>query len=229
MDNRVSLIIPAYNEQGRIESVVRSYAESFPGQELIVVCNGCADATAALVNELNSSYPQIRLLDFKEKLGKGGAITEGFKAASGDIIGFIDADESVVPEDIAAMINALGDCDGLIASRRLKESRIFVKQPLLRRLASKAFNILVRLMFGLNFKDTQCGAKVFKKKAIKDVLPLLKTSGFEYDVELLWRLKKKGYKVREFPITWSHSESSTFSLKNAPGMFFSLLKVRLWK
>ena len=84
-------------------------------------------------------------------------------------------------------------------------------------------------MFGLNFKDTQCGAKVFTKEAIKGVLPELKTKGFEFDVELLWKLKKKGYRVTEFPITWKHSEGSTFSLAQSPRMFFSLLKVRLWR
>lgn len=127
------------------------------------------------------------------------------------------------------MFDALSDADGVIASRRVKGSQILIKQSLKRRIASKSFNIIVRIIFGLHFKDTQCGAKVFRKEAIKDVLSELKTKGFEFDVELLWRLKKKGYKIIEFPITWKHSEGSTFSLSNAPKMFFSLLKVRIWK
>ena len=223
----MSLIIPAYNEGGRIEAVLSNYANYFPEQEIIVVCNGCIDNTPDIVTRLCSRYPQIRLLNFEAKLGKGGAIIEGFKMAERDIIGFVDADESVGPEDIANMLAGLSDSDGIIASRKLKASRIMVKQPLKRRIASRAFNVLVRLLFGLNFKDTQCGAKVFRKKAIKDVLPELKTRGFEFDVELLWRLRKRGYQVKEFPVTWKHSEGSTFSLTNAPGMFLSLLKVRL--
>jgi glycosyltransferase involved in cell wall biosynthesis len=179
--------------------------------------------------KLCSKYPQIKLLNFEQKLGKGGAVIEGFKAVEGDRIGFVDADESVAPEDVARMLAALSDADGVIASRRLKNSRILVRQPFKRRLASRVFNIIVRVMFGLNFRDTQCGVKVFRKEAIKDVLPELKTRGFEFDVELLWRLKKSGYQVIEFPITWKHSSGSTFSLANAPGMFFSLLKVRLWR
>lgn len=127
------------------------------------------------------------------------------------------------------MFDALSDADGVIASRRVKGSQILIKQSLKRRIASKSFNIIVRIIFGLHFKDTQCGAKVFRKEAIKDVLSELKTKGFEFDVELLWRLKKKGYKIIEFPITWKHSEGSTFGLSNAPKMFFSLLKVRIWK
>ena len=224
---KISLIIPAYNEEDRIEAVVLKYKSFFQQQEIIVVCNGCVDDTANIVGKLCSKHTPIKLLEFKEKLGKGGAIIEGFKAAKGDIIGFIDADESVEPEDVARMVAALSTVDGIIASRRLKDSRILVRQPLKRRLASRAFNLIVKVMFGLGYNDTQCGAKVFRRQAIKDVLPELVTKKFEFDVELLWRLKRKGYRIVEFPITWKHSEGSTFSLTNAPGMFLSLLKVRL--
>lgn len=227
--DKLSLIIPAYNEEGRIESVLLDYCNYFPNQEIIVVCNGCGDNTPNIVRRLCSKYSQIKFLDFEEKLGKGRAIIEGFKAAGGDKVGFVDADESVGPDDVKRMYDALVNIDGVIASRKLKDSRILVNQPLRRRIASKTFNILVRMIFGLHFKDTQCGAKVFKKEAITSVVNELTTRGFEFDVELLWKLKKKGCRVAEFPITWKHSEGSTFSLWNAPGMLFSLLKVRLWK
>ena len=228
MTNKRSLIIPAYNEERRIGTVVAKYAAFFPNQEIIVVCDGCIDNTVNIVKRLCSRYPWVKCLEFRQKLGKGGAIAEGFRVAEGSAIGFVDADESVKPDDVARMFDALPDNDGVIASRRLKDSRILVKQPLKRRLASRTFNWIVRVMFGLPFRDTQCGAKVFTRKAIKDVLPELNTKGFEFDVELLWRLKNKGYKVIEFPITWKHSGGSTFSLSQAPGMFYSLLKVRLW-
>ena len=225
---QISLIIPAYNEEDRIEAVVSKYSNRFQNHEIIVVCDG-SDNTPSIVEKLSENYPNIKLLSFEKRLGKGGGIIEGFEVANGDKIGFIDADESAEPNDLRRMFDTLSDADGVIASRRLKDSNILVKQSLKRRIASKTFNIIVRAIFGLNFKDTQCGAKVFKKEAIKDVLSELKTKGFEFDVELLWRLKKKGYKIIEFPITWKHSEGSTFSLLNAPKMFFSLLKVRIWK
>ena len=229
-NDSISLIIPAYNEEDRIEPCLMNYFNHFRDHEIgiIVVCDGI-DNTQGIVGKLSKNYPNIKLLNFNNKLGKGGAIIEGLKVAKGYKIGFVDADESVEPNDLKMMLDALLDADGVIASRRLKDSRILIKQPLKRRIASRFFNILTRLIFGLDFKDTQCGAKVFKKEAIKDVLSELKTKGFEFDVELLWRLKKKGYKVIEFPITWKHSEGSSFSLSNAPKMFFSLLKVRLWK
>ena len=230
MNNEVhqSIVIPAYNEQARIEAVLLDCCEHFPNEEIIVICNGCRDNTHDIVAELRSKYPQIRVLRFEEGLGKGGAIIEGFRVARGDRVGFIDADSSVEPDVVKRMFNTLSNADGVIASRRLKGSLILIEQPWRRRFASRVFNILVRAMFGLCFRDTQCGAKVFRKEAITEVLDSLVTKGFEFDVELLWRLKNNGYKVIEFPITWKHSEGSTFNLYHAPAMFFSLLKVRLW-
>ena len=225
---KISIVIPAYNEENRIKTVLSKYSNHFQDYEIIVVCDGI-DNTLNIVKEASERYPEIKLLNFKKRLGKGGAIIEGFKAAKGDRIGFVDADESVEPVDVKRMFDALSDVDGVIASRRLKDSKILVKPPLKRRFASMIFNIVVRIIFRFPFCDTQCGAKVFKKEVIKDILDELKTKGFEFDVELLWMLKKKGYKVVEFPITWKHSEGSSFSLSNAPKMFFSLLKVRLWK
>ncbi len=224
----LSIVIPAYNEEQRIEPVLMHLCQYFKDQEVIVVCNGCKDGTQALVTRLSKVYPQIRLLHFDHKIGKGAAIINGFKIARGKVIGFVDADESVTAEDIARMYLALDHNDGIIASRRLRDSIILAKQPLLRRIVSWVFNVIVRIIFNLNFKDTQCGAKLFRKKAIDNIIDELNTNGFEFDVELLWKLTRRNYKIREFPIVWTHSENSRFSIKNTPAMFLSLLKVRLW-
>lgn len=220
-----SIIIPAYNEANRIKKALRSYATGLSGQELIVVFDG-QDNTPDIVEDMAKEFPAIRLLSFHKRLGKGGAIIEGFKAARGDRIGFVDADDSVSPKDLKQMFETLGVVDGVIASRRLAFSRIIVKQPLKRRLASKGFNIFVRTLFSLPFKDTQCGAKVFMRRAICDIIDELETSGFEIDVEILWRLKNRGYKVVEYPITWSHSDGSKFKLSHSLAMFSSLIKIR---
>ena len=227
-----SIIIPAYNEEERIENALKLYCNFFEKAEekyeILVVCDG-VDSTASIVKKFMQKFPSVKLLTFGKRLGKGGAIIEGMRIAKGDKIGFIDADESVTCSDFKKMFDRLSSADGVISSRRLKNSKILIKAPLMRRPASRIFNILVRILFGLNFKDTQCGAKVFKREAIKDVLNELKTNGFEFDVELLWKLKRKGYNVVEFPITWKHCGGSSFSLTKAPKMFFSLLKTRLQK
>jgi glycosyltransferase involved in cell wall biosynthesis len=220
-----SIIIPAYNEQERIGRTIKKLIEGFPQQEILVVCDG-QDNSKKIVRQLSSEYGNVRLIKFNCRLGKGGALIHGFRAAKGEAICFVDADESVGIDDLKSMFLALHGSDGIIASRRLSESKILIKQPIKRRLASKAFNILVRLFFGLPFKDTQCGAKIFRRDAILDILDDLETTGFEIDVEILWRLKNKGYKVVEYPITWKHSDGSKFKLSQSKGMLISLLKVR---
>lgn len=225
---RISIVIPAHNEQSRIEPTLVGYARYFTGHEIIVVCNGCVDSTPVIVERLSAEYPGIRLLAYVQSLGKGGAIAEGIRHASGEIVGFVDADESVEPCDFDHMCAALQDVDAAIASRRAKGAKILLKQPMPRRLASRAFNVFVRLVFALKLADTQCGAKAFRKGAIVAVLNSISSTGFEFDVELLWRLQRAGYSVAEVPITWRHSPGSTFSLRYGPRMLLSLLRLRLW-
>jgi glycosyltransferase involved in cell wall biosynthesis len=221
-----SVIIPAYNEESRIRSVLTTFIQAFSGHEILVVCDG-TDRTAEIVEEVSKENPEVRLLRYQERLGKGGAIIEGFRAAKGERVGFADADESAGPAEIKKMFDILDGADGLIGSRRLKDSKITIKQPWVRRAASRTFNLIfVRLLFGLPFKDTQCGAKVFKREVIMDIIDDLQGRGFETDLEILWRLEKKGYRVREYPITWKHSEGSTFRLSYSWKMFVSLMKIR---
>lgn len=231
----LSIIIPSFNEEKRIESVLEDYNNSLNSSypknfKIIVVCNGCSDKTPYIVQEFAKHHGSVKSLIFNEKLGKGGAITEGFKIAKGELIGFLDADDSTKVQEYIKLIETVqkSDVDGAISSRKTEGAIILVQQPLKRRIASKIFNLLIRLMFGLDFKDTQCGAKVFKKETIDNVINTLKSTGFEFDVELLWRIKNEGYIVKEVPITWGHREGSTFSLKYAPEMFINLLRIRLF-
>jgi hypothetical protein len=96
----------------------------------------------------------------------------------------------------------------------------------LRRFESRAFNLIIRLLFGLHFHDTQCGAKVFRKSAVDSVLPQMVSSGFEFDVELLWRLKQGGYSVREVPIKWQNTGDSRVERRDMIRMLTGLLRVR---
>jgi glycosyltransferase involved in cell wall biosynthesis len=220
-----SIIIPVYNEETRIKRTIENLIEGFPGQEIIVVCDG-EDNSDDIIKSFSVRYPNIRLLCFGNRLGKGGALIQGFKVAEGKEICFVDADESVSIDDLKGMFQALHGVDGVIASRRLKRSKILIKQPIQRRLASRIFNIFVRMLFSLPYEDTQCGAKVFKKEAILNILNDLKTKGFETDVEILWRLRKKGYRIREYPISWKHSERTKFKLSDSKGMLISLIRTR---
>lgn len=219
-----SLIIPAYNEEKRIIPVINNFLNSFSDIEIIVVSNGSTDNTVNLIKNLNNK--NVKLLDFKEKLGKGGAIIEGMKITKGDFIGFSDADQAVIPDDFKKLIKYLKFYDCVIGSRRIKGANITIKQSLKRRISSKIFNILVNLIFDLKIKDTQCGAKVFRNGALRGILPKLKIKDFVFDIDLLYNLKRLNYKIKEVPINWKHQEGSKFSLGNAPKMFLSLLRLR---
>lgn len=224
--NLYSVVIPAYNEEDRIQNVLEGIVPEFKDHEIIVIFDG-TDSTPDIVGKMASLNPNLRLIQFSERLGKGKAIIEGFKASHGDKIGFIDADESVEAGEVRQLFDALQEEDGVIASRRLKESKILVKQPFSRRMMSNLFNLIfARVLFGLPYADTQCGAKVFKREAIYDVLNDLKGKGFEIDLEILWKLKKRGYNVIEYPITWKHSNGSKFKLIYSFEMFDRLMKIR---
>lgn len=227
----LSLIIPAYNEEKRIErtlSEVTSFFKKYDSFELIIACDGCSDATVEIVKKCMEQDNNIRLLESPEKLGKGGGIIEGFKNATGEIIGFMDADLSIKPEEFEKLIKAVeSGADCAISSRRIKGSIISVKPSIRRRLASILFNFMIRLCTGLNIKDTQCGGKCFKKNVIKKVISDIKFKDYIFDVELLYKINKFGYTTMEIPIIWTHVDNGQFDyMGDGIKMGFDLLKIR---
>ena len=230
----ISVVIPAYNEEERIEnSVLELYSyldNNFNDFEIIVVTNGCRDRTPEIVEKLIDEYPNIYHLNFKNEIGKGGAIIEGFKVARGDIVGFLDADGATHIKSVDTLLNFLinNGIDGVIASRWLPDAKRIGYDSKLRVIASRSFNILVKILFQLNFKDTQCGAKFFKKHAIKKVLPELGLTDWAFDVDLLYRMKKYGFKIVEVPVIWEHKDGSKFDLKRmSVRMLFSIIGLRI--
>ena len=229
---KLSIVIPAYNEEQRIQKTLSAFEWHFSRKyntEIIVVCDGNTDRTPEIVAKYSKRHKHVHLLTFPIRLGKGGGAVQGLKVATGGIIGFVDADSSTSTSDYDHLVQTLlrKKVDGAIASRYLPESKILVKQPLYRKFLSRGWNLWVRLLFGIPFTDTQCGAKVFRKEAIQEVIPKMKSHGFEFDVELLWRIQKAGYKITEVPTTWAHMEQSKFRVKDIAGMFFRLLATRL--
>jgi glycosyltransferase involved in cell wall biosynthesis len=220
-----SLVIPAYNEEDRIARLFERIGDF--GGELIVVCDG-DDRTPDVVGQIAASRHDlnIRCLRFPQRLGKGGGVIEGMKAARGTWIGYMDADGSTGIGEMTKLFSHLSACDGAIGSRWVNGAVLGVRQGLLRRFESRAFNLITRLLFGLAYHDTQCGAKVFRKSAIDAVLSDMVSTGFEFDVELLWRMKQGGYSVREFPIAWQNRGDSHVERRDMIRMLAGLLRVR---
>jgi glycosyltransferase involved in cell wall biosynthesis len=236
---KLSLVIPAYNEEkriiGRIQDLVRYFDRALGEYELLVIADGCMDKTPKVVSEyVNNNDPKVRLLVFPERLGKGGAIIEGFKLAKGDAIAITDADDSVPPEELFKLVREAEDQDVVIGSRYMRDSKLLARESFLRYFLGRSFNALTKLMFwrlkGIN--DTQCGAKILKRCVVDKILGDLFITGFAVDVNLIYSAIRKGFKVKEVGITYTHIEQeskvSKALAKLVLGMFFSLIKLRVY-
>lgn len=220
-----SLVIPAYNEERRIRSLLEDIS-GFPG-DLIFVCDG-TDATPAVIGAFADDHPSLRIrcLTFPARLGKGGGVVAGMKAATMPFVGYMDADGSTSLSEMERLFDRLATADGAIGSRWVPGSVLTVRQGFRRRVESRLFNLLVRLLFGLDYRDTQCGAKAFRREALDTVLSSIRSTGFEFDVELLWRLRQSGYRLEEVPITWENRDESKVGASDAKEMLLGMVRLR---
>tara|TARA_Y100000310_G_C20697169_1_gene826503 strand:+ start:4278 stop:5063 length:786 start_codon:yes stop_codon:yes gene_type:complete len=237
---KVSIIIPAYNEEKTIRNTLNSYLEFFKDLknqgildfEIIIVINNTIDKTEEIVKEFSEKHKEIKYLNF-ERGGKGFAIIEGFKISlleENDLIGFVDADMATSPKAFYSLIENIRNYDGIIASRHLKKSIITTQQPISRRIAGRVFNYLVRFLFLVHYKDTQCGAKIFKKNAIQVIILEVGETEWILDVDLLYIAKKNKLKVKEYPTVWDEPGDSKIDLKRTGlQMFFAIVQLRILK
>jgi glycosyltransferase involved in cell wall biosynthesis len=230
------LLIPAYNEEARIEPVLREYADffarNFTGHfQLVVVLNGCRDNTLGVVQRVAKDFSSVSWLDFPAPIGKGGALIEGLKLAQhGEFIGYVDADGATGPQAFLDLLQHVGDADCVIGSRWLPDSVLIQKQPGFRRFVSRCFHVIVELFFWLHVKDTQCPCKLIRSEAVEKIHPNLCIADLAFDVNLLVCLKRAGFKIREVPIAWTDMAGSKVSaslFRSSLAMFLSVLRVRL--
>jgi glycosyltransferase involved in cell wall biosynthesis len=236
VQEKISIIIPAYNEEKRIGKTLESYLKYYNDHyennyELLVVLNGCRDNTEAVVKSFQHDNPALQYIVFAGAIGKGGAIKEGLKIAKGDLIGFTDADNSTRPEilhRLFAVIELVPDIDCAIGSRRLPGS-VVKNKPKSREAISWGFNTGVNLLFNLGIKDTQCGAKVLRRELVQKVIPSLTISNMAFDVNILVDIKNVGGTVLEIPIEWEDADGSTIRkpFKTSVAMAFSVIRLRL--
>ena len=230
------LLVPAYNEEERIEPVLREYAQYFaahyPGKfEMVVVLNGCRDNTLGVVQKVAKEFPAISAVDFPQPIGKGGALIEGLKLSpKADVVGYVDADGATPPEALHDLVKHLGEADCVIGSRWLPGSVLHQAQTTMRRLFSRCFHLIVESLFWMHIKDTQCPCKVMKREAVEHIHSALTVADLAFDVNLLYSLKHAGYKVKEVPIEWTDKLGSkvTASLwRSSFVMFLSVVRLRL--
>ena len=232
------LLIPAYNEEKRIEPTLRDYAQFFRGNyqgkfQLVVVLNGCRDDTLGVANRVAKEFPEISALNFPDPIGKGGALIEGLKLApNADLIGYVDADGATGPDAFAKLVHLTAQADCVIGSRWLPGAVLHQSQPWTRRFFSRVFHAIVRLLFWrrMNFQDTQCPAKVMRRGAVEKVHSSLRIADLAFDVNLLYVLKREGFRVLEVPTEWTDKVGSKVTqslLRSSLVMFLSVVRLRL--
>ena len=233
-DSSLLLLIPAYNEEARIEPVLREYAAFFQKNysgifQLVVILNGCRDNTLGVVQRVTKEFPSISWLDFPAPIGKGGALIEGLKlAGKADLIGYVDADGATPPPAFLDLVKKIGAADCVIGSRWLPGAVIHQSQTGNRQFASRVFHFIVQLLFWMNISDTQCGAKVMKRAVVEKIHPTLRIADMAFDINLLYSMKRAGFRILEVPTEWTDKVGSKVTLgRSSLTMFLSVVRVRL--
>lgn len=234
----LSIVIPAYDEEKRIgaslDAVLRFLKTQSYSAEVMVIDDGSSDETANLVSDRVQEYHdaghELRVLTNKPNRGKGYSVRRGLTEATGEIVLFSDADFSSPITEAPKLIDPIagGSADVTFGSRALKRELIGVRQSAIRDFGGRVFNVLLRAITGLPFKDTQCGFKAFRREAALPVFKLQSIERFGFDPEVLYIAQKRGLRLLEVPVVWNNSEGSKVQFfSDSIKMFTDLIRIRL--
>jgi glycosyltransferase involved in cell wall biosynthesis len=221
-ETEVSIVIPAYNEEKRLPRTferIRDYLRVRPTNagvaahgsiitEIIVVDDGSQDNTAEVVASWRAALPGLRLVSNDTNRGKGYSVRHGMLEATGRIALLTDADLSAPIEEMEKLLEALDSADIAIGSRAMDRALIETRQSRLRELAGIIFNALVRVITGVNFRDTQCGFKAFVLARARIIFEKQRIEGFGFDPEILFLAKQYGLRGIELPVRWAHDPAT---------------------
>lgn len=228
MKPKLSIIIPAYNEEKRIASYlneIKKYiSKNNLNAEIIVVDDGSKDKTALIAKKYTR-----KVYTNKPNRGKGYSVKRGMLLARGDYLLFTDADGATPIKEMKKFVDILNkkEYSVVIGSRSIKGAKLKKKQPFYRLVLGKGFFVLTWLLTGLNFHDTQCGFKMFTKKSAKAIFPKQTIERWGFDPELLFLAKRKRFKVKEEPVEWHDIAGSKVNpVKDAIKMLGELIKIR---
>jgi dolichyl-phosphate beta-glucosyltransferase len=227
-----SIVLPAYNESARIgatlDKILAHAAQRGWNAEIIVVNDGSSDGTAEIVRQYEKKHADLRLLENPGNYGKGYSVRNGALHAQGEIVLFSDADlSSPIPEADKLFAAIAEGVDVAIGSRWLKSELQIQRQPFYRQLLGRLFNLVLRLILGLNYKDTQCGFKAFTRRSAQAIFPLQRVERWGFDPELLYLARKFGFSVKEIPVVWSHREGTRINpWRDGVRMFADAVQIR---
>jgi glycosyltransferase involved in cell wall biosynthesis len=208
-----SIIIPAFNEQERIgvslEAVLAHIARRRWSAEVLVVDDGSTDLTAEIVSRFARRHSTVKLLQNPGNRGKGYSVRHGLQKARGEMILFTDADFSTPIGESDKLFSALENGADVAIGSRWIESRLQTqRQPLHRQMAGRIFNLVLWGILRLNYKDTQCGFKAFRRRSAQVLSSLQLVERWGFDAELLFLARKLRLRVREVPVEWAHDHRS---------------------
>ena len=228
----ISIVIPAKDEQKRLpfflKAVIDYCQQSSYSYEIIVVDDGSKDQTAQRVLSFQKEFPSLKLISLERNHGKGYAVKQGFLAAGGEIVLFLDADGSTPPEEIERHLDGFEQgYDIVVGSRVLSDGKSHVQTRFYRKFMGAIFNFLVSRMLIKGIKDTQCGFKMFRKSFIKDLFDPLHLEGYGFDLEVLYLAQRMNLRIKEVAVNWTHVEGSKVNLfKDSLWMFWNIIQIR---
>jgi len=231
----LSIIVPAYNEAERIPQALlamdKQLAAATYSYEIFVVNDGSTDNTAAIVRNMTKLVRNLKLIDLRENVGKGGAVRQGMLLSAGQIRLFTDADNSTSIDQFEKMMPFFKEgYEVVIGSRAVRGAILEPAEPLYRRLIGKCLNLMVQLALLPGIWDTQCGFKAFTEEAAKKVFMGACVTGWGFDVEALSLAKKMGYRIKEMPVRWVDDNRS--HVRFSAGLQFlqdiAIIRWRLW-
>jgi dolichyl-phosphate beta-glucosyltransferase len=216
-DPFLSVIIPAFNEQRRLPPTLLDavdFLDSLDKEyEIIVVDDGSRDGTSAVVQKFEKIRSQVRLIRLPKNYGKGHAVRTGALNAHGQFILFADADGSTAIAEVSRLLTAIEEgSEVVIGSRALRSDETEVKALFLRKIIGRVFNRIVNTVLLPGIADTQCGFKLFSRKAANFLFSQQQSDGFSFDIELLFLAKKAGLPVSEIAINWENVPGSKVNL-----------------
>ena len=227
-----SIVIPAYNEGERIrktiEKILAFTSERHWQAEILIVNDGSTDDTAEIVRSYAVRNPSLRLVENPGNRGKGYSVRNGMLHSNGDVVLFSDADlSSPIEESLKLFATLEAGADVAIGSRWVRTELQIQRQPLHRQLFGRLFNVALRLVLGLHFKDTQCGFKAFTRKAAHTIFPLQHIERWGFDPEVLFLARRFGFRIQEVAVRWAHREGTRINpLRDGIRMLGELLRVR---
>jgi dolichyl-phosphate beta-glucosyltransferase len=225
-------VIPAYNESARIRTTIDKILAHMQSQgwnaEVLVVNDGSTDDTAQIVRSYAAQNPALHLVENPGNHGKGYSVRNGMLQANGEVILFSDADLSSPIQEADKLFAAVnGGADIAMGSRWLRTELQTQRQPLYRQLFGRIFNLALRIILGLHYRDTQCGFKAFTRRAAQSIFPLQHIERWGFDPEILYLAQRFGFRIQEVPVRWAHREGTRINpVRDGMRMLVEILKIR---